>query len=157
MSSLLRIFPDADFGTAFMNVTLLNLLKGATCEQNIIQSQLKKVKVVPPNWWERQRMRPVLEYLTELENHGYVQRMSIFMMKSEIANSYKTLFQCTIRTITPWFWSEHTWPEINVFTSSSVSELLGERTTYAIGTSPASASGYLQEGHKSISILRTQE
>ena len=33
MSSLLRIFPEADLGTLFMNVTLLNLLKGATCNR----------------------------------------------------------------------------------------------------------------------------
>lgn len=35
--------------------------------------------------------------------------------------------------------------EINFLTSSSVSELLGERTTYATGTSPASVSGNLGE------------
>lgn len=29
--SLLRIFPVADFGTVFMNVTIRSLLKGATC------------------------------------------------------------------------------------------------------------------------------
>jgi hypothetical protein len=33
ISSLLRIFPDAVFGTVLMNVTLRNLLKGATCKQ----------------------------------------------------------------------------------------------------------------------------
>lgn len=31
MSSLLRIFPDADLGTVFMNVTRRSLLKDATC------------------------------------------------------------------------------------------------------------------------------
>lgn len=62
-SSLLRIFPEADFGTDFIKVTLRNLLKGATCS------------------------------------------------------------------------------EINFLTSSSVSELLGDLTTCALGTSPDLASG----------------
>ena len=33
MSSLLRIFPEADLGTLFMNVTFRNLLKGETCDR----------------------------------------------------------------------------------------------------------------------------
>lgn len=33
ISSLLRIFPVADFGTLFMNVTIRSLLKGATCNR----------------------------------------------------------------------------------------------------------------------------
>ena len=33
MSSLLRILPDADLGTLFMNVTLRSRLKDATCHE----------------------------------------------------------------------------------------------------------------------------
>lgn len=32
MTSLLRSFPEADFGTLLVNVTFLNLLNGATCK-----------------------------------------------------------------------------------------------------------------------------
>lgn len=43
-----------------------------------------------------------------------------------------------------WFWNcLLTWLAIKLLISSSVSELFGERTTYATGTSPASASGNL--------------
>lgn len=42
MSSLLRIFPEADFGTLFIKVTLRNLLNGATCKGQRNRSKLKE-------------------------------------------------------------------------------------------------------------------
>jgi hypothetical protein len=47
MSSLLRIFPEADLGTVFMKVTFRNLLKGATCKtEKGVDGELNKVSAM---------------------------------------------------------------------------------------------------------------
>lgn len=55
ISSLRRILPDADLGTALMNVTLRNLLKCATCKQIQKWSEpMPALKHYRDDWWSMQ-------------------------------------------------------------------------------------------------------
>lgn len=161
MSSLLRIFPEADLGTLFMNVTLLNLLKGATCnrvkkeEYMIIDvtriTQLPGVnhfctlyyKGSKQEIWFRKKKQD--QSKTNIIDNGICWIIRHYLVCLEMLYCYDIL--CHI-----------TWLAINFWTSSSVSELLGDRTTYAIGTSPASASGNLLRGKRiKISVVNLQD
>lgn len=75
ISSLLRIFPEADFGTVFMNDTLLNFLKGATCKQSrqfSTSGWRKKILDTPSRlhleWKRRENINKIRTFL--MQNHS---------------------------------------------------------------------------------------
>lgn len=57
INSLLRIFPEADLGTLFMNVTLRNLLKGATYDKEAEFRSQMHAKTILTLWFHRLKVQ----------------------------------------------------------------------------------------------------
>lgn len=81
ISSLLRIFPEADFGTLLINVTLRNLLKGATCEDKRIQFYKQGKKIMTKGLLVQDKS-PINNHKTEDKGHLLQEerpKLSIYM------------------------------------------------------------------------------